>query len=275
MKLGLLLTYQDRNVNVPLDQIHDAENLGFDSVWIAEAYASDAVALASWILSHTSKIKVGTGIMQIPARTPACAAASIMTLAQLSGGRFIAGFGASGPQVVEGWHGVPYSKPLQRSREYFHIVRQIMARETSEFNGDIYQLPFQGAGSTGLGKPLKSILREEKNTPIYSASFTPGGLRLSAELVDGVIPIFMSPSRFDVLRPYLEEGFAKAKTDKGFHNFDVAPFVFVSYGEDLESARLPVKQFLALYVGGMGAKSKNFYNDYVKKLGYVQEAQLI
>ncbi len=142
-----------------------------------------------------------------------------------------------------------------------------MARERSSFNGEIYQLPFTGPGSTGLGKPLKSILRAETETPIYSASFTSGGLRMSAELADGVIPVFLSPGKFDIVRPHIEQGFAKAGADKGFHNFDVAPFVPVSFGDDLQACRLPIKQFLALYVGGMGARSKNFYNDYARKLG--------
>ena len=275
MKLGLLFGYEGQEVEVPMDQILEMEKLGYDSVWVSEAYGSDAISLATWILAHTSTIKVGTSIMQIPARTPACAASTIMTMAQLSGGRFMAGFGASGPQVVEGWHGVPYGKPLQRSREYFEIVQKIMAREKSEYHGKIYQLPSKGEGATGLGKPLKSILRAETDTPIYSASFTPGGLRMSAEVADGVIPIFMSPDKFDVIRPYIEEGFEKAGGDKGFHNFDVAPFVFVGYDQDLEVARLPVKKFLALYIGGMGARNKNFYNDYAKKLGYGKEAEEI
>lgn len=275
MKIGMLLDYSGREVNLPMTQVLEAEKLGFDSVWVAEAYAGDAVSIASWILAQTTTIKVGTAIMQIPARTPANAAQTVMTLAQISGGRFIAGLGASGPQVVEGWHGVPYGKPLQRSREYIQIMRKIMAREKSEFEGEVYQLPISGPGTTGLGKPLKSILRAETETPIYSASFTPGGLRMSAELADGVIPVFISPDKFDVLRPYLEQGFEKAQGDKGFHNFDVAPFVSVSYGEDLVACRQPIKEFLALYIGGMGAKNKNFYNDYAKKLGYEEAAEKI
>ena len=275
MKLGILLDYSGRDVVLPMDTILEAEKLGFDSVWVAEAYSSDAISMAAYILAQTTTIKVGTAIMQIPARTPANAAQTAMTLAQLSGGRFIVGLGASGPQVVEGWHGVPYGKPVQRSREYIQIMRKLMAREKSEFDGQVYQLPCTGPGATGLGKPLKSILKAETNTPIYSASFTPGGLRMSAEVADGVIPVMVSPQKFDILRGPLEEGFAKAEGDKGFHNFDVAPFVSVSYGDDLEACRRPVKEFLALYVGGMGAKSKNFYNDFAKKLGYVEEAEAI
>jgi F420-dependent oxidoreductase-like protein len=275
MKLGMVLDYSGRDVVIPMGLVHDAEKLGFDSVWVAEVYANDAISMAAYILAQTTTIKVGTAIMQIPARTPASAAQTTMTLAQLSGGRFIPGLGASGPQVVEGWHGVPYGKPVQRSREYIQIMRKIMAREKSEFDGQIYQLPCNGPGSVGLGKALKSILRAETETPIYSASFTPGGLRMSGQVADGVIPIMLSPDKFDLLRSNLEEGFALAGGNKGFHNFEVAPFVAVSYGDDLDACRRPVKEFLALYAGGMGAKSKNFYNDFVKKLGYVEEAETI
>ncbi|MEQ8263974.1 LLM class F420-dependent oxidoreductase [Pseudohaliea sp.] len=271
MKIGLLLGYAGQDVHLPMDLILEAEKTGFESVWVSEVYGSDVVTPATWILAQTTTIKVGTSIMQIPARSPANAAQTLMTLSQLSGGRFMAGFGSSGPQVVEGWHGVPFGKALTRSREYFQIIRKIMAREKSEFDGEIYQLPYRGEGSVGLGKPLRSILRADNDTPIYSASFTPGGLRMSAELTDGVIPIFMSPEKFDVLRPYLEQGFAKTES-QGFHNFEVMPFVPVSLGDDLEACRLPVKEFLALYVGGMGAKAKNFYNDYAKKLGYPEAA---
>jgi len=275
MKIGILLDYSGQEVNLPMDMVLQAEKLGYDSVWVAEAYASDAISIASWVLAQTTTIRVGTAIMQIPARTPANAAQTAMTLAQMSGGRFIAGLGASGPQVVEGWHGVPYSKPVQRSREYIQIMRKIMARQRSEFDGQVYQLPCNGPGSTGLGKSLKCILKAETETPIYSASFTPGGLRMTGEVADGVIPVMLSPEKFDILRPALEEGFAKAGGDKGFHNFDVAPFVPVCLGENLEACRMPVKHFLALYIGGMGAKSKNFYNDFAKKLGYVEEAEKI
>lgn len=275
MKLGMLLSYAGSEVKIPMAEILEAERLGFDSFWFGEAYAADAVSIAAWVLSQTTKIKVGSGIMQIPARTPACAASTMMTLSQLSGGRFIAGLGASGPQVVEGWHGVPYNKPLQRSREYIEIIRKIIAKERSEYDGEIYQIPSQAEGSTGLGKPLKSILRADTSIPIYSASFTPGGLRMSAEVADGVLPIFLSPAKFDLLRPYLEQGFEKAGNGKGFHNFDVSPYVLVSFGEDLEACRQPVKEYLGLYIGGMGSKNKNFYNDYVKKLGYEEQAERI
>lgn len=275
MNLGLLLTMGGKDIDVPIDHILEAESLGFDAVWFGEAYAADTVSLASWILSRTTKIKVGTAIMQMAGRTPAGTASAMMTLSQLSGGRFIAGLGASGPAVVEGWHGVPYYKPLQQAREYIEIIRKIVVRERSEYAGEIYQLPSQAENATGLGVPLKSILRADPNIPIYSASFTPGGLRMSAEVADGVIPIFLSPDKFDVLKPYLEQGFEKSDSDKGFHNFDVAPYVFVSLGDDLDECRRPIKEFLGLHIGGMGSKKKNFYKDYAMKLGYEKEAQLV
>lgn len=275
MKLGILMSYAGSEIKIPMDDILEAERLGFDSFWFGEAYAADTISIASWVLSRTTTIKVGSGIMQIPARTPACAASTMMTLSQLSGGRFIAGLGASGPQVVEGWHGVPYNKPLQRSREYIEIIRKIIAKERSEYDGEIYQIPSKAEGSTGMGKSLKSILKADTSIPIYSASFTPGGLRMSAEVADGVLPIFLSPAKFDLLKPYLEQGFEKAGGGKGFENFDVAPYVLVSLGDDLEACRRPVREYLGLYIGGMGSKNKNFYNDYVKKLGYEEEAEQI
>lgn len=275
MKLGIQLRYVGAEIQLSMDHILEAEHLGYDSLWLGEAYAADAVSLASWILSRTTTIKVGSGIFQIFARTPACTASTIMTLSQLSGGRFIAGVGVSGPQVVEGWHGVPFNKPLQRSREYIEIIRKLSARERSEYQGEVYQIPSQAEGSTGLGKPLKSILRADTSIPIYSASFTPGGLRMSAEVADGVLPIFLSPAKFGLLKPYLEQGFEKAGGDKGFHNFDVAPFVYVSFGDDLEACRQPVRQYLGMYIGAMGSKNKNYYNDHVKRLGYEEEAERI
>ena len=276
MRLGLILGYSGKSIVLPFALIEQAEQLGFDSIWTAEAYGSDAVTVASWILARTQRLRVGTAIMQIPARTPAMCAMTAMSLAQLSGGRFILGLGASGPQVVEGWHGQPYAKPLSRSREYIAIVRQIMAREqTVCFNGEHYQLPYQGEGSLGLGRPLKSILSAAPDIPIYMASITPAGLRLAAEVADGVFPVWMDPKRFDLLAPHLDAGFAKAGGGKNLSNFDVAPFVSVSMGDDLEQCRAPLREHLALYIGGMGAKGKNFYYDYTVALGYEEAAHRI
>jgi F420-dependent oxidoreductase-like protein len=200
-------------------------------------------------------------------------AMTAMTLDALSGGRFILGLGPSGPQVVEGWHGVPYGKPLTRTREYVSIVRQILAREKPlTFSGEHYQVPNTGPGTTGLGKPLKSILHGRKDLPIFTASIGPAGIECSAEVADGLIPVWMSPERMDLLKPSLERGFAKSGGRNHWESFRIAPFVTVVIGDDLARCRMPVKGFLALYVGGMGARGKNFYNDYAKRLGYEEAA---
>ncbi len=273
MNIGLLLGYSGKKLAPPMDLILQAEKMDFDSVWIAEAYGSDAVTVAAWILGQTKKLKVGTAIMQVPARTPANTAMTAMSMSQLSAGRFILGLGASGPQVVEGWHGVGYDKPLLRLRESIEIVREIFARQGPvSYDGEIYQLPFSGEGSLGMGKPLKSILHEEKDTPIYTASFTPAGFRLAGAVADGLLPVFMSPEKIDIIASEVEKGFAKASGDKSFANFDIAPFITVQMGDDLDACRLPIKQFLALYIGGMGSKSKNYYKDFAVKLGYEDEA---
>lgn len=276
MKLGLILGYSGKHISLPMDLIHHAESLGFDSVWTAEAYGSDAVSPAAWILAQTRKIRAGTAIMQIPARTPAMAAMTAMTLAELSGNRFILGLGASGPQVVEGWHGQPYGKALARTREYVEIIRRIFAREEPvSFNGEVYQMPFKGTDSVGLGKPLKSILDANTAIPIYSASITPGGVRTAAELCDGFFPVWMDPEQAHVFDKSINEGFARAGDGKSLDRFDVAPFVTAIMHDDVDEARWPVKQNLALYIGGMGARGRNFYNDYAIALGHADAAKVI
>jgi F420-dependent oxidoreductase-like protein len=282
MKLGLTAGYSGASMSVNLDLILEAERLGFDSVWTAEAYGSDAVSPLAWIGARTSRIKLGTAIMQMPARTPTMTAMTALTIDALSGGRFILGLGPSGPQVVEGWHGVAYGKPLTRTREYVTIIRKILAREAPvEFKGEIYEIPYAGPGASGLGKPLKSILHGRKDLPIYTASIGPAGIECSAEVADGLIPVWLNPERFDLLAPSLEKGFARANAahagkpgwkTKGLANFEIAPFVTVILNDDVEKARLPVKTMLALYIGGMGARGKNFYNDYARRLGYEEQA---
>jgi F420-dependent oxidoreductase-like protein len=196
-----------------------------------------------------------------------------MTLQALSGGRFVLGIGPSGPQVVEGWHGVAYGRPLTRTREYISIIRKILERKAPlEHQGHHYQLPFTGDGATGLGKPLKSILHGDPSLRIFTAAIAPAGVRTSAEVADGVFPFFMIPERFDAFAAPLEEGFAKAGGGKSLDSFEVAPFINIVVGDDLEACRVPIKQSLALYVGGMGARDKNFYNDYVKRLGWEDAA---
>ncbi len=258
---------------MPLDLILEAERLGFDSVWTAEAYGSDAITPLAWVGAQTTRIRLGTAIMQIPARTPAMCAMTAMTLDALSGGRFILGLGPSGPQVVEGWHGVRYGKPLARTREYIQIIRSILKREKPvEFHGEEYDLPYTGAGATGLGKPLKSILHGRADLPIYTAAISAAGVKTAAEVADGFFPIWMSPEKWSVFAPHVEEGFKKAGGGKSLANFDVAPFVTCIVGDDLEKCRNAVKPMLALYIGGMGARGKNFYNDYAKRLGYEEAA---
>ena len=273
MKLGLNVGYSKSEFKLPMDEILEAERLGFDSVWSAEAYGSDALTPAAWILARTTRIKAGTAIMQVPARTPTSTAMSAMTLQGLSGGRFILGLGPSGPQVVEGWYGSSYARPLTRMREYIDIVRQVIAREAPvQYDGYHYQLPYRGDDGTGLGKPLKSILHGDPAMKIYTAAITAGGIRLAAELADGFFPVWMNPDRYDLFAPAIRAGLAAAGNGKTEADFDVAPFVRVCPGDDLAACRMPVKQELALYIGGMGARDKNFYNDYARQLGYEDDA---
>ncbi len=276
MKLGFLLGYSGKQIHIPMELIKQAESMGYDSVWTAEAYGNDSITSAAWVLAQTEKIRVGTAIMQMPARTPAMAAMTAMSLDQLSGGRFIMGLGASGPQVVEGWHGVPYGKPVTRTKEYIQIMRKIMEREGPvEFEGKVYQLPLTGPGTTGLGKPLKSILQGSPDIPIYTASITPAGLRCAAEVADGVFPVWMDPKKYQVLGEHLDAGFARAGNDKSLSDFDIAPFVTVAMNDDLDAAYDALRPWLALYIGGMGAKGKNFYTDYAARLGYGDVAERI
>jgi len=272
MKLGILGGGIGARVNINMEAIKHAEALGYDSVWTAEAYGGDAVTPAAWILAQTDKIKVGTAIMQMPARTPAMAAMTAMSLAELSGGRFIVGLGASGPQVIEGWHGVAYGKPVTRLKEYVQIMKQIFAREApATFEGEMYQLPYTGPGATGLGKPLKSILHCEEDIPIFAANITPRGVAAAAEVCDGFFPIWMDPEKYSVFDAPIREGFAKAG-DKDLSQFEVSPFVTVVMGDDVEKCMMPIRGNMALYIGGMGARDKNFYNNYAKALGFEDAA---
>ena len=276
MKLGVLAGYSPATMSVPMDHIKHAESLGFSSVWTAEAWGSDAVSPAAWILAQTEKIHVGTAIMQMPGRTPAMTAMTAMTLYALSEGRFILGLGPSGPQVVEGWHGVAYGRPLTRTKEYISIIRKILAREEKlTHEGYHYQIPYRGEGATGLGKPLKSILHGDPALQIYTASISPAGMECAGEVADGVFPVWMNPERFDIFEESLEKGFAKAGGGKSLADFEVAPFVTCIMSDDIEQCRAPIKANMALYIGGMGARGKNFYNDYAKRLGYEEAAVTI
>ena len=276
MRLGLNIGYSGSQLTIDMDRVRHAENLGFDSVWTAEAYGSDAITSLAWIAAQTTKIKLGTAILQMSGRTPAMTAMTTMSLDQLSGGRFILGLGPSGPQVVEGWHGQPYGKPLTRTREYIKIIRTILAREGPlTHEGTHYQIPFTGEGSSGLGKPLKSILKSRTDIPIFTASISPNGVACSGEVADGLIPVWMNPERMDLIQPQLEKGAAKAEGGRSLEGFRIAPFVGGVQGDDLEACRAPMKGMMALYIGGMGARGKNFYNDYAVRLGYEAEAKKI
>jgi F420-dependent oxidoreductase-like protein len=276
MQLGLTVSNFGNKVGVNIELIRLAEALGFEACFTAEAYGSDAATPLAWIGAQTSKIKLGSAIMQIYGRTPAAAAMTAITIDELSGGRFLFGLGPSGPQVVEGWHGVSYDKPLSHLREYIEIIRRIIKREKPvAFDGDCYQLPYKGPKSTGLGVPLKSILHPRKDMKIYTAGITPNGVRLAAEIADGFFPVWTNPERFDVYTPILQEGFKRAGNGKGYGQFDIIQNVRIVLGDDVASCRDIVRPDLALVVGGMGARGKNFYNDHISRQGYEDAARKI
>ena len=273
MRLGLNTGQFGPKLRINMDLIREAESLGFDSCWTAEAYGNDAIVPLAWIAAQTSRIKLGTAIMQIPGRTPAMTAMQAMSVDALSGGRFVLGLGPSGPQVVEGWHGVPYGKPLTRLKEYIAVIRAILRRDKPvEFKGEYYQLPYNGPDATGLGRPLKSILHPRADMKIYTAAISSRGVETAAEVADGFFPVWMDPECFGLFTPALEAGFQKAGGGKSLDSFDVAPFVTVIVGDDVEQCRNMMKPMLALYVGGMGARNKNFYNDFVTRMGYEEAA---
>lgn len=275
MKLAINIGYSGAQMHLPLDLVLKVERLGYDSVWTAEAYGSDAVTPLAYLAAKTTRIKLGTGIMQIPGRTPAMCAMTMSTLDALSGGRVLVGLGLSGPQVVEGWHGLPYGRPAARTREYVEILRKIWAREEPvEYDGDEYQLPYHGPGASGLGKPLKSILHG-RQLPVYLATMGPVNIRNTAELADGWLPIWFSPQRIGLFRAALEEGFRRAGGGKSYKDFDIAAGCTVAIGEDVGACLAEMKPNLALYLGGMGAKEKNFHNEMAIKYGYADAAARI
>jgi F420-dependent oxidoreductase-like protein len=275
MRFGLNVGYSGARLSVDMNLVHEAERLGFHSVWTAEAYGSDAVTPLAWIGGQTTRIHLGSAIMQMPARTPAMTASTATSLDQLSGGRFLLGLGVSGPQVVEGWHGQPFGKPLVKTREYVSIVRRIWARaEPLEHVGAHYQIPYRGADATGLGKPLRSILHG-RQIPIYIAAIGPKSVEQAAEIADGWLPVWYSPYRTHVYKGTLEAGFRRAGGGKSLATFDVAPTVMVLQGDDVQVCLDFVKPMLALYIGGMGARGKNFYNDLACRYGFEADAKKI
>ena len=251
-----------------------ADRLGYDSLWTAEAYGSDALSPLAWWGSRTERIRLGTAIAQISARTPTAAAMAAITMDHLSGGRFVLGLGASGPQVVEGWYGTPYPRPLARTREYVEIVRQVVRREAPvQAEGDFYQLPH--AGGTGLGRPLRSTVHPVRSDlPIHLAAEGPKNVALAGEIADGWLPLFFAPSVDEFYRKALAEGFSRRGPDlPGPEQFEVSATVPVVIDDDVERAADVVRPFVALYVGGMGASSANFHREMIERLGYVAECE--
>jgi F420-dependent oxidoreductase-like protein len=272
MRLGLHIGYWGLGLTAAqqLELVQEAERLGYDSVWTAEAYGSDAVTILGWLAGQTERIRIGSAIMQMPGRSPAMTAMTAATLDQLSGGRMLLGIGSSGPQVAEGWHGQRFARQLRRTREYVEVVRLALSRERLEYHGETIELPLPD----GPGKPLKlTIAPVQERIPVYIAAIGPKNTVLTAEIADGWIPILFSPQHVAEFRPLLEEGFARAGGGKGFDAFDIAPTVNVRVDADREAARDAMRPYVALYVGGMGSRKQNFYNQLVQRYGFEDAAR--
>ena len=269
LQLGLTLGYWGSHPPANhIELAQAAEKLGYDSVWTAEAYGSDALTPLAWIGANTEKIRLGTGVLQLSARAPTATAMAAMTMDHLSNGRMIIGLGVSGPQVVEGWYGAPFSKALARTREYISIMRKVIAREEPVTgDGPHYPLPFTGEGAWGLGKPLKPIVHPlRKEIPIFLGAEGPKNVALAAELADGWIPLYYSPFRQDVY---------SASLSNAQPGFEITQGVVVNITDDVERGLQPVKHMLALYVGGMGAKDRNFHKELVSRMGFEAEAEVV
>src|SRR5258705_5047061 len=274
MRLGLHIGYWGVGLTADeqLKLVREAESLGFDSVWSAEAYGSDAATVLAWLAGQTEKIKLGSAIFQMPGRTPAMTAMTAATIDQISDGRMLLGIGSSGPQVAEGWHGQPFAKQLQRTREYVEILRKALARERLEYEGDSYVLPIPD----GPGKALKLMIAPvQERIPIYIAAIGPKNTALTGEIADGWIPTFFSPEYMHESKKLLEEGAAKREGGKLPDDFDIAPMVSIAIDDDVDRARDAVRPLLPLYVGGMGSRDKNFYNQLVSRYGFEDAAKRV
>jgi F420-dependent oxidoreductase-like protein len=271
MRLGLHVGYWGLGLTAEqqLEIVRAAESAGFDSVWAAEAYGSDTATVLAWLAANTQRVKLGSAIFQIPGRTPAMTAMTAATIDNISGGRMLLGLGSSGPQVAEGWHGQPFAHQLQRTREYVAIVRKVLTRERVEFDGELYTLPIPG----GPGKALKlTIGPVQERIPIYIAAIGPKNTQLTGEIADGWLPTFFSPEHVDESRRLLQEGADRAgKTID--ESFDIAPNVQLCIDDDVDRARDALRPMLALYVGGMGSRDKNFYNALVQRYGFEDAAK--
>ena len=272
MKLGVHIGYWGLGLTAEeqLMLVQEAERLGYDSVWTAEAYGSDAATILGWLAQATERIRIGSAIFQMPARSAAMTAMTAATLDQLSGGRMLLGIGSSGPQVAEGWHGQRFAKQLQRTREYIAVVRMALARERVEFHGETLELPLPD----GPGKALRlTIAPVQERIPILLAAIGPRNTALAAEIADGWIPTLFSPEHVGEFRPLLQQGFAAAGGGKSFEDFEIAPTVNVFVSDDRESARDAMRPYVALYVGGMGSRKQNFYNALVQRYGFEAAAR--
>jgi F420-dependent oxidoreductase-like protein len=265
VKLGLVLPYEG-GLSFPeaLELTKAAESAGFDSVWVPEAWGTDAISILGALAAQTHKIRLGTGIVNVFSRTPALLAQTAATLDLISYGRFILGLGTSGHQVVAGWHGVPFDRPVQRLRETVAIVRQVLRRERVRFSGDVFQLD---QGLKLLAHPIRA------EVPIFLATLTPGGIRLTGEIADGWIPTLFSPEHMDVFRSYLEEG--ARSSDRPLSSLEIAPHVQVVVDQDRAKARDALRRWAAFYIGGMGSRKKNFYNEVVRRYGFSDAARSI
>ena len=270
MKLGVHVGYWGLGLtsDEQLQIVQEAERLGYDSVWTAEAYGSDAATVLAWLAAGTERINLGSAIFQMPGRSAAMTAMTAATIDQISGGRFRLGIGSSGPQVAEGWHGQRFARQLQRTREYVAVVRKALARERVEFKGETLELPLPD----GPGKALKlTIAPVQERIPIYLAAIGPKNTAVAGEVADGWIPTLFSPEHVSEFRPLLEEGAARA--GRSLDGFDIAPTVNLFVTDDLDAARDAMRPYLGLYVGGMGSREKNFYNNLVQRYGFEDAAR--
>ena len=277
MKLGLSIGYSGAHLDIPIKEIQLAERLGYDSLWTAEAYGSDAITPLAWIAAKTERIRLGTGIMQLAGRAPAMAAKQAQTVDALAGGnRVIAGLGVSGPQIVEGWYGEPWGKPYWRLRDYIQIMRKINLREDPvSHDGREYQLPFTGEGAMGIGKPLMSIMHMNRDLPIWLGSGSEATVKLTAELCDGWLPMHFVPGRMEHFRPWVEEGFRRAGNGKSWKDLEIMGRGPVVITDDVKGALDQIKPGIALYTGGMGHKNLNFHNQHMVQRGYPDVAEKV
>jgi F420-dependent oxidoreductase-like protein len=274
VRLGIHIGYWGLGLTGPqqLELVQEAERLGYDSVWTAEAYGSDAVTILAWLAGQTERIRLGSAVLQMPGRSPAMTAMTAATLDQLSGGRFLLGLGSSGPQVAEGWHGQRFAHQLQRTREYVDVVRMALRRKRVQYDGETLHLPLPD----GPGKALKlTISPVQERIPVYIAAIGPRNTELTAEIADGWIPMLFSPEHVAAVRPLLEAGFEKAGGGKSFADFDIAPSVNAFVTDDRAAARDAMRAYLALYVGGMGSRKQNFYNQVVRRYGFEDAARSV